>query len=128
MPQVVSEQVTHGEFMLETDEPRDTAPRVCFTKLHMQKTKQTKVRKPERAPRDARARVSCTESGTGCSVHLGGQQGHAHQNGARWETLGKREVEEESDQQKAWLQRAQRAPPELGDEGATGVHLPKHGT
>lgn len=42
---------THGEFTLETDELRDTVPRVCFTKLHMQKTKQNKVRTPESAPR-----------------------------------------------------------------------------
>lgn len=43
---------THGEFTLETDELRDTVPRVCFTKLHMQKTKQNKVRTPESAPRE----------------------------------------------------------------------------
>lgn len=32
-------RTTHGEFTLETDELRDTVPRVCFTKLHMQETK-----------------------------------------------------------------------------------------
>jgi hypothetical protein len=32
-------RATHGEFTLETDELRDTVPRVCFTKLHMQETK-----------------------------------------------------------------------------------------
>lgn len=36
-------RATH-EFTLETDELRDTAPRVCLTKLHMQETEQNKVR------------------------------------------------------------------------------------
>lgn len=45
-------RATHGEFTLETDELRDTVPRACFTKLHMQKTEQTEVRKSERVLRN----------------------------------------------------------------------------
>lgn len=40
--QYCTQRATHGEFTLETDELRDTVPRVCLTKLDMQETKQKK--------------------------------------------------------------------------------------
>lgn len=56
-------RATHGEFTLETDELRDTAPRVCFTKLHMQKTKQNTSEKTREGSRGHRTHLSHIRSG-----------------------------------------------------------------
>lgn len=56
-------RATHGEFTLETDELRDTAPRVCFTKLHMQKTEQNKSEKTREGSKGHRTRLSHVRSG-----------------------------------------------------------------
>lgn len=48
------EQKTHGEWALQMEELREIAPRVCFTKLHMQENKKKETTSDEARPNQTR--------------------------------------------------------------------------